>query len=450
MVINTWSNFSKRKNSTKRPNAAQARQRSVRLKENTSIENPVFLLSGNDYDLNYIEAFNHYYYVTDIISINNAQSEVHCSQDLLATYKNEILNTSAFIDFDTTANTEIIDSRLSVVCESTISSNAVLMRDDMSNAGVIVVSLLGTDSVGSYIIPKGNVSKLLPNFGDVYRNFLDEDNPFGAYKALITGLMKTGGNGVDYIKDIRLLPFNLTGDVTIFPLMLGDYELDIGGGRIDTRISKKVVSVDIPWQFNDWRNNAPYTDIHMYVPFIGNISLPTSQLQGYSKIYVVSSLDCLSGELAVVLHLGSEGGEVIGSYGASTAVSVMFGQSGINPNAVVTSVLGAAGFMATGNPVGFVGAGLNAISPFATSIGGISSGAAVGLDNYVRIWSNCHNTNIEPSSVSSVIGTPAGAVKRIGNLSGYVQTRNASVDISGLGNDKDTINALLNSGVYIE
>ena len=65
MNIQVWSNFSKRENSTRQPGGGQSID--VKLKDNCSIENPVFLLAtgGGMPDYTYAEAFGHYYYVTE-------------------------------------------------------------------------------------------------------------------------------------------------------------------------------------------------------------------------------------------------------------------------------------------------------------------------------------------------------------------------------------------------
>lgn len=450
MQIKLWKNFNKRRNSTKQPSEALAVAVQVTLKESTSVENPIFILRSTDFDYNYAFGFGHYYFITNIISAANGLVELHCEQDVLATYKSAIQNTTAYVLYDTTENTEIVDSRLSAKSTPTILSNSVLLRDDLINTITPIVSIMGTDSIGAYAIPFGNLGKLIPEFNDVYESFLAEDNPFGAYKALITGLMKTGGNAIEYIKDVRAIPFAVTGDTLVYPLMLGNYELSIGGRRIDNRISRKTVSVSIPWQFTDWRNTSPYTDIHMYIPFVGNVSYPASQLKGSTSLFIASSLDILSGDLAIVVHKDSATGEVIGSYGAQTGVSILFGESGLAPMNVANGIIQGALAVSTQNVGGLIGAGLEAIQPVAASVGGISSGAGVGLDNNVRIYTVCHDTTVTPASVSAVMGTPAMAAKSLGSLTGYIKCDNASVSLTGLAGDKDAVNSFLNGGFYME
>ena len=93
MNIKLYQNFSKRKNSTRRPGGGV--NYDVYLKENTSLNDPVFIMDnvGNLLSsYNYCYAFNRYYFIDDIVSISNDHVELHCSTDYLATYKDDILN----------------------------------------------------------------------------------------------------------------------------------------------------------------------------------------------------------------------------------------------------------------------------------------------------------------------------------------------------------------------
>lgn len=73
------------------------------LKNDCSIINPVILASitanaASSYNYIYIESFNRYYYINDAISIRNGITELHCSVDVLMSFKTEILNNSAIIE----------------------------------------------------------------------------------------------------------------------------------------------------------------------------------------------------------------------------------------------------------------------------------------------------------------------------------------------------------------
>lgn len=74
---------------------------SCALKDNTSVLNPVLIISTNEnlYNSNYIEitTFNRKYFITDIKSIGNNRWEVSAHVDVLNTYASEIKSNSAVI-----------------------------------------------------------------------------------------------------------------------------------------------------------------------------------------------------------------------------------------------------------------------------------------------------------------------------------------------------------------
>ena len=73
------------------------------LKNDCSIINPVILAAitanaASSYNYIYIASFNRYYYINDAISIRDGITELHCSVDVLMSFKTEILNNSAIIE----------------------------------------------------------------------------------------------------------------------------------------------------------------------------------------------------------------------------------------------------------------------------------------------------------------------------------------------------------------
>lgn len=70
------------------------------LKEETSIINPVILMEvDNPYNYNYafIPGFNRYYFISNITSVNNKMWRISLKVDVLESFKNEILASSAII-----------------------------------------------------------------------------------------------------------------------------------------------------------------------------------------------------------------------------------------------------------------------------------------------------------------------------------------------------------------
>lgn len=451
MNINVWTNFSKKVNSTLQPTGGT--QISVVLKENCSIENPVFIVSTPMTDYTYVEAFGHYYFVSDIVNLNAGQSEIHCGIDPMATYKTEIGATSAFVLYDGTSNTEIPDSRLSTKTTATYAIQTGTMRSDLSNTGSFIVSLNGVKKVGSYVVPESFINLLVPDITTVFDQFIHGTDPFDAIRDSIKQLVGSGQISQN-IRDVRWIPFSVTGDQTTL-LEIGMYEvvndngIQVSGSKIIDRLSKVTSSsIAIPWQFSDWRNSDAYTQISVYIPFIGLVSYPASALKGSSSIYLRSSLDKITGDF--VVEVITDTAVTLGTYGASTGVAIPVGSSTIGGVNLVNSIMSGVSAIKNTSFAGLAGSILNASQPLSQSVGGISSGASIGLDQNVKVISICHDTTVSPSSVSSAMGTPTMAVKTLGNLSGYIQCSGASVSGSMHAGDREAINGMLNAGFFYE
>lgn len=115
------------------------------FKDPTSLINPVIILkySGKP-AVNYFSFDNRYYWITDIITLNNERWEIHGTVDVLGTYRKHIQNTSAFVLYDSTANNEIPDSRLGIYTTPTVDTASVDMPWDFADgSGTYFVAIEG-------------------------------------------------------------------------------------------------------------------------------------------------------------------------------------------------------------------------------------------------------------------------------------------------------------------
>ena len=159
----TTFNFAKRANSTKQPTGLSGTDWSVVLKEKTSYDQPVFLLTSNSQpEFNYLQWGSWYYFVTGISYVRNDLYEVSCDLDVLATYKAQIGATTAFVKYDTTPNTEIPDGRLS---NKTSTTYAVAFSPGSFNmfeaSQCIVVGIVGQDSTNHWAMSAADANALL-------------------------------------------------------------------------------------------------------------------------------------------------------------------------------------------------------------------------------------------------------------------------------------------------
>ena len=95
----------KRVNSTAVPDSTLWTNYDVFLKQDTSLEQPVFLiqaaaatLAGYNYAVGAGLLYG-FYWIVDIVSVANNRCEVHCVRDVLACNKTQIMATNCFIEY---------------------------------------------------------------------------------------------------------------------------------------------------------------------------------------------------------------------------------------------------------------------------------------------------------------------------------------------------------------
>lgn len=471
---------SKKRNSTYIPTTELTETVSACLKDGCSDHNPVFLLSNdsNVFPYNYLKWDNWYYFIDDVVREHNQLVSVHCTIDNLATYKSEILQTSAFVLYDTAANTEIPDTRLSTLTTrgihfSTGTFNYIGNFSDPSNCP-IVLSIVGQDGLSYWAVTPTVAETLLSSINrtelpqmfpssssaQTIEEWLEEiwDSIGTFFKALLSS-----GKAGSCITGAVQLPISSGGiHGNSGSIYLGNLPTGKGGTEISRRICYDTMALSLHWTFSDWRRRNPYTEIYLYCPYFGLISLPVENLIGETGITVECSLDVATGN-AIFIVFGTNTQYHIGTYssnlGGTYAMGGVFNTPFNNVTAMVGATVAGAALLASGGSAAAMAAKLGAASiagivggntPSLSTVSGGGGGASLGLRKETYLIEVTHDTNVNPSSATNVIGTPTMEVKTLSTLSGYVQTKCASVSISGSLESTNEINDLLDNGIFIE
>ena len=464
--IKAWT-FSKRKNSTLQPPAADAVEISVVLKEETSYNNPVFLLRyDGDFPYNYFAWGSWYYFLVDVRSVRNNLYEVECVLDPLATYKAEILASSAFVLYSgNLGNANIVDPRLSIRAEPTISANTFSLDFISEAPDTAVVSVVGMNGCASYALSISDAARLMRSISIWSEDNIPEpDEASDVGEAIInigtsitTGIRQLVGTGSapGAIRSAMVVPFT-SGSIsgTSETIYLGMYDSGITGKRITGRIKSDIYNVNIPWQASGWEKNEPYHHVYLYLPYVGLIHLPASDLLSTSTLLISVIYDTAAATMDYIVTTSA--GLRIGHYSANVGAPLAIGASNFTPlqaaSVIGAGAAGAAGVMAAGGALGAVAAGaasiigiLNNAAPLPSAIG--SNGGLSG----VEFQGACITAyRAASAAVAPVIGTPTMAAVQLGTVTGYCQTRAASVAVSAPDGIRQEINSLLDSGIFIE
>lgn len=464
----TFYNFSKRVNSTKVPDAnVSGTTYNVVYKMPTSRRNPTIRINADTFDFNYCLLDGKYYFVTDIVSVRNDLWDVNLSIDVLGTYRAQILATTAYVLYDTGGDPEIVDTRLQIKSDFTISAADTEMPQ-MEGGGVYALTAIGKSSTDSWILDSTSqltnlleqewsgifnpqVQPTLPGIPEQIKASID-------YIVEVIGQLFSSGNAPQCIRACYWIPWDITGDETD-TIYLGNFNTGVSGLRVKRNSVTYSFTVNIPWQCNDWRRNSPYTQVYLYLPFIGLVNIPTAAITKWSSMSVQYSISKRTGELSVMVHTGNQ---IVGIYQGNSAINIPLGQSNVptaqRTTALIETVTSAAAmaFGGIGVPVGAASlagvagnlAGIMAGSP--SCIGSASGGTDASLPRMIRCFTVFHDTNVTPASVSSAIGLPAFRSESLGSISGYCQCHEASVQGVAMLDDYEAINNYLNTGVFIE
>lgn len=452
MDVTAYTFFNKRKNSTKRPSGGH--KRNVVLLDDVSLYSPIFQSEYWDYNDNYCYWANRYYYVTDVVTLRQNLFEVHCEIDPLATWKDDIMATTAFVTFSTSDfDIGIPDYRLSSDPITITKSAGVEVFPDLAEN--FVISYVGTKSAPTTGITYSQLeglqgqmmsNKCVKTIVDWAKNIIANDPQSTETGNLVASLLGNTSNSITRcIFTPKFHSIGSTGDI----VLAGGYNTNIAGEKPSHAYSENY-SIKIPWSFptGDFRNRAQFTAMCIYLPGYGFISLNADNYQGQSSIPVQATIDSYVGEITYLVD-----GKTKATCSISYPVQVGTSQVGNIPNAVAGVAQAITGGMAE-NPVG-VGMGAfnavrSAIGTDAGSIGSAGGSSAFSAYTKITVVTMAHNTNVDPSTVAGTIGRPLNAVRQIGKLSGYVQTADAEVPTTAPDEYKTVINDSLNGGMYIE
>lgn len=492
MIIKLYQ-FTKRSNSTAIPTTS-GYDCDVRLKDQTSVLRPSFLLAQVDdnlmadlyrYNYVYCATFARYYHVVNVESVRHDLWQIDCAVDVLASYKAQIQATTAFVTYSTTlGNAQIIDRRLSVMTPKTIAQQTASFTEFgvvTSGNKAVVMTVTGENSVGHYVMAPAVASTLL-NSIDTWMDQVDV-LPWPSstgFQAVVDALAYIGqsftsfarqfistGNAADNITNVISVPVVYTRPSgTNQEILLGKFETGVQATFVAESSGYRYVadscSIPIPWQTADFRRQAPYTSIALYIPFIGYINISPAQVMGDVAISVSVLLDVFSGDTIFRVY-GipdvPQNAHLIGQYTTNCAASFAVGRSNQTPLQVGTNLISAAGgaiSAVSGNVIAGSSAAINGIigametQPTCISTGGGSVAMGLVDSSVCRLVLTYHDTNVNPASVNATIGRPTMETAQLGSLSGYVETACASVSGSMTETERDEINTALNRGVYIE
>lgn len=451
MQIKLWKNFNKKKNSTKRPSDSLATIIGVKLKENCSIESPVFLVAGIETDYNYAYAFGHYYFIDDITILTNDIIQLNCSQDVLATHKYSILSTTAFID--RCADTSHIDIAIRdtaatengevTITESTATGSLPFVTDNSGYYATVVNSKI----TSPWALTANEFYNLSRHLQDHYSDAL---HPIGETPSSV-------------VKSIKYMPFTASGTASAL-FTINNVDIYETGGQaksyINTRYQEGSFTINIirpSDTFGTYLSRSPFTSATLYLPFVGVTSFPIEEFFDVTSCSIDWAIDQYTGDIVYKLKKNTGASNVlIATYSGNCASTDILTSSYRDTTPAVVQTLAGIASFAVNPAVGAISSasavinGLHNNHAQTSTIGGsISSCVSVKLGTQPTLTITTYRV-ANKDDYKDVYGLPCCKTMSIGNLSGYIKTVNASVSLPSLGNDRQEVNSMLDAGIYIE
>lgn len=439
--------FSKRKNSTKRPKEQGTTVPCI-LKSNTTFQNPVFKLKltlNDAVQYNYLKWADHYYFINSVTSLNNEMVEISASEDVLATYREEIGNYTCFIERSSKQNTLANDNMYIPTNDWVSQASIVGQPVNIFVNGYSPNYLLRTvsvEGVNTYYITGSQLDNLM-KFMYTYGSIPD---------VLESAVTKLLFNPFQYILDLKWLPFRLSAFLNITDTVkLGYWDSNVSAALIND--ASCTFSYDLSlsnplYADTDFRYyNASFSKYTVKLPFVGVVPInPAKTNKGQLK--ATYNFDAVSGMADVWIASGSD---EYAHFQCQLAVPVQIGYASTNIGQLTTSLIDTGASSIAGNPLGTITNALESIqsvySPEPNMVGTV--GNISSILNNMKASNICYAcTTIEPDGASE--GYLDGTIRSISGLSGFVKCRNASIQIAGFEGDQEQVNSFLNNGFYFE
>lgn len=281
-------------------------------------------------------------------------------------------------------------------------------------------------------------------------------------KGAFTGIYSNLISNVVSLKFMPTSAENLGGTGDASPVILGFKTYDTLTVQTIGNATAPIVNIGsykFAKEYNSFADYAPYTDVKLYLPFVGVVPIDTNLFMGSggggtATLKVKAQYDLQSGLITYFLMRNNT---MISSVSGRMAVEVPVSlQSGLDAFSTISrNFVGKAtsfvGNMATGNPIGMVAdvAQGSATAPPQTVF------ASTGGDGAFYAHPKCmimirHPQYNRPKNYSHVVGFPAYVTKKVSDLQGFNIVQNPVIPLADgmTGAEHDMIVTAMQSGLY--
>lgn len=445
MEVIFYTEFTKRENSTRNPDSEGSITKEVKLKGECDLINPSFFVTGVE-GFVYCKAWGFYYTIhRTAYDINGAQY-INCNLDVLGTWRNAILGSTFFVNRCADPryyNVDIRDDALSVedmVSSVTSASTYCNIASDL----LYVVKILGrgtTNGIGTFIMNRFALSDFFSQM------WIDIDDGIGLGD-LEEFMQMWIADPARYVVGVYSSPIGATiynKNVSNEQVYIGGHKTDLYLDRInmgEVKIAEDLTLNKPSSMYNDFRktDNA-FSQYTIYIPTVGTVPLSSDLMDTVLTMDI--GADLFSGDILFTLK---SDGDIVASYASNCYASQSVGAVNQSSNIMSGALTGAAALISGNLPAAINGI-KNGMQVTPSVIGNQGGTGGVTMANEIVI------TCMQKSSAEFPVadyGRPCCKNLRLGDLTGYVQCGNPSINVSAMDVIKQMINSKLKAGVFIE
>ena len=470
--------FKKRENSTAYPLPSEGKLFNVQLKNETSFLTPTLRMSVDNlstglfspaaYNYAFIPYWQRYYYITDW-NYTNACWECNLSVDVLASFKGEIGNTSAYIIRSASQyNGQVLDTLYPTTTHCSIEKidiGSFVYHTRIMEGSFIVGCINNTNStrVGAItyyaLTPSELTSLLVYMFGNGIWN---QSN----ITEISQGLYKSITNPFQYIVSCMWVPFspNVIGSSTSTTIGVGFWDTGVTGKYLDVMVKEygfhtnRAIPRHPQIARGDYLDHAPYTSLTAYIPPFGEIPIDTNYLVfgNNNWLYYKLYMDFITGIGNMYISI-TDGYDIEGAADPYRFMTMRTAQIGVPIQIAqvmsdyATSVQNLSGAMGNAFTWNFAGMFSNIMASYAADMPKVSTQGANGsfIETIEPPYLIIEHKQVVDENLAE-FGRPLCNTRTINTLSGFIQCGEDDHSFTATQTETERINRYLKEGFFYE
>ena len=261
-----------------------------------------------------IEDLNRYYFIKNRTFLSKNLIQLDLEEDVLTTFKIDILNSTQFISRTTNGNVLIEDNKLPLsykrtIREGELPSNANQFLTEYQDLNDNIAITIVNPQLASFLNYNQNYNSdtfLLPT---VSRTLIDNNYSTVTYITNEDELLKfmqfinTNSDSQQYVYKIQAFPFNIPHRQNNVKIMVGGNDSGAKGNTMPNASIAYEFSLFITYPFKRdyFYNYHPYTSYELYVPYYTWVNLSNNDSLS-NKIMIKYSPNLLDGSCLLTMY----------------------------------------------------------------------------------------------------------------------------------------------------